>query len=304
MFAGTRTQGASAVEGAWPAMGSVTLDAASAEYVIYLQASGRPASTVAAVRSCLHLFSVFSGSLSLDAAATRAIPFLAERGRTRRRNTQAVTFSHLRTFFTFCLRSGWLKVNPLADLRQPKQEQIVTQPLTDREIVALYAAASAWQRAAIVVMLGSGMRIGELAALRWQDIRDGYVVVRGKGGKERVLAPGRTGMAALYQMPHKGDRVFLCTYGSMKVGLAKLSHVAHVKMHPHQFRHSFAYRFLEAGGTIEELSEILGHARLDTTMVYVRAFRRERALDAMRAHNPADALFSKSSGEKWKVRAN
>jgi site-specific recombinase XerD len=291
MSARMQAQGASAQEGAWPTVGTVTLSAACAEYVLYLQATGRPQTTVQAVRSCLHLFSLYTSPVSIADAATKAIPFLAERSQTRKRNTQAVTFSHLKTFFVFCLRYGWLERNPLADLNRPRQEQIVTQPLSDREIVALYAAASPWQRAAIVVMLGSGMRIGELAALRWQDIRDGYVVVHGKGDRERTLAPGRTGMAALYQMPHKGERVFPCTYGSMKVGLAKLSRVADVKMHPHQFRHSFSHRFLDAGGTIEELSEILGHARLDTTMVYVRAFRRERALEAMRAYNPADALF-------------
>jgi integrase len=62
--------------------------------------------------------------------------------------------------------------------------------------------------------------------------------------------------------------------------------------HAHQLRHTFAQRFLEAGGAIEDLSEILGHARLDTTAIYVRAFRRERALDAQRKFNPADALFT------------
>jgi len=260
-------------------------------YIEYLQAVGRPATTVTVVRSSLHLFLVFAGPVSITTAVQQAIPFLAHRARTCRRNTHVASFNQLKAFFAYSVRFGYIKANPLADMKRPRDEIVVTQPLSDREILALYEAANDWQRAAIVLLLGSGMRIAELANLRWDELRDGQVLVHGKGHKQRLLAPGGTAMALLYQLPRTRGTVFPLAYQSIKVGLARLARRAQVPFNPRQLRHTFAHRFLEAGGAIEDLSELMGHARLDTTAIYVRAYRRERALDAQRRFNPADALF-------------
>jgi integrase len=56
-------------------------------------------------------------------------------------------------------------------------------------------------------------------------------------------------------------------------------------------------RFIHLGGTIQELSRLLGHSKLDTTMQYLRADLEDRALEAQRRLNPADALLGGGGGK-------
>ena len=273
-----------------------TLDFAIREYVQFMRAAGRSPATVHVVGVCLNVFRRFSGPVTIEQAASQAIPFLAERSQYCRRNTLCAYSAYLRGFFRFCVRHKWLEESPFDGMPSPKPEKVVTQPLTDHEILALYEAGDQWTRPMLVLLLGSGMRIGELASLRWSDVRDGQVTVRGKGAKQRTLAPGGRAMAALYALPRDGDWVFPFTCNGAKERLKRLSRHTGIAFHPHQLRHSFSDRFLRAGGSIEELSEILGHASLNTTAIYVAAYRRERALESQRRLNPADALFSRRQG--------
>ena len=275
---------------------SAELGTAINAYIQYLRATGHPASTIETVASCLRVFARYVGPVTVTVAAAHVIPFLAERSAHLRHNSQSTYFSFMRGFFGFCVRQAWLAADPLAGLRAPRPERVVTQPLTDREIMALYEAGDQWTRAMVILLLGSGMRIGELSGLRWADVRDGQVLVKGKGSKERTLAPGQRAMAMLYALPRDSEWVFPFTYTAVKDRMRRLSRVAHVPMHPHQLRHSFANRYLEAsGGDIETLSAILGHESLTSTAVYLRAFRRERSLEKQRRFNPADALFAAST---------
>ncbi len=269
----------------------ITVKDAVSRYIQSLCASGYSEFTTISATSILGQFATYADGAALADVGDRAIAWLALRRRQVRRNTLCANSSHVKQFLKFCKDNGWIESNPVADMKRPCAEQVVTQPLSDREILALCEAATGWQRTAIVLLLGTGMRIGELAALRWQDIYDQYVVVHGKGSKQRTLAPGRRAMEMLRELPQAGDKVFPCTYGGIKTVLRRLSVRSGIYFHPHQFRHTFSHRFLEAGGSFEELSEILGHANLNTTAVYVRAFRRDRALAAQRRWNPADALF-------------
>jgi len=271
---------------------SASLTSAIALYMQYLRATGHPATTVTSVASCLRIFARYVGPVTVAVAAQQIIPFLAERSVHLRHNSQSTYFSFMHGFFAFCVRQGYLAADPLAGLRAPKPERVVTQPLTDREIMALYEVGDRWTRPMLVLLLGSGMRIGELSGLRWADVRDGQVLVRGKGSKERTLAPGRRAMAMLYALPRDGEWVFPFTCTSAKDRMRRLSRVAHVPMHPHQFRHTFAHKFLRAsGGDIVTLSALMGHESLSTTMIYLRSASREEMLAKQREYNPADALF-------------
>jgi site-specific recombinase XerD len=122
-------------------------------------------------------------------------------------------------------------------------------------------------------------------------VGDGVLLLHGKGKKQRTVAPGVTALRALMTLPRDGEWVFPFGYSHIAYRLRQLSRRSGVKFHPHQFRHTFSHRLLEAGATIEELAEILGHVSIETTMIYLRAFRRERALESQRRLNPADRLF-------------
>ncbi|RPJ22849.1 MAG: hypothetical protein EHM35_17850, partial [Planctomycetaceae bacterium] len=135
---------------------------------------------------------------------------------------------------------------------------------------------------------------GELAALRWQDVGEGVLLLHGKGNKQRTVAPGVAAFRELMRLPRDEDKIFPWSREAIIARLHRLSVRSGVVFHAHQFRHTFAHRYLPYGG-IEELAEIFAHVSIETTRTYLRAYRRERMLEAMVRFNPADALFAARS---------
>ena len=272
------------------------IETAIERYLQSLRAGGYSPYTVVCAGSCLRAFAAYVGTDDIPAAGDAAIDFLAFRSGRVGRNSLCASWSNVSQFLAFCVRRGWLATNPLEGARRPKKEEVVTQPLSDADILAILKEARPWERAAIVLLLGSGMRIGELAGLRWQDVGEGVLLLHGKGKRERIVAPGVSAMRELMRLPRKSDWVFPLTYESIKTALAKLSRRSGVRFHPHQLRHTFAHRFMEeSNGDLEALNAILGHNSLDMTMIYLRAYRRDRALEAQVRYNPADRLFGEAA---------
>lgn len=274
----------------------IVLSAAADAFERSLRAQGQSRNSVPVVASCLRKFTAYMGNVEAEAATQRVVDYLVLRSATLKPNSFRAEFSHLRQFFNFCFYEGWIERNPFARMRTPPKEIVVTQPLSDAEILALLEhSRTVWGRAAIILLLGSGMRIGELSALRWQDVGEGTLLLHGKGNKQRIVAPGAAALRALMTLPRDSAWVFPFTYEHIAYRLRRLSQRSGVCFHPHQLRHTFANRFLREGGSIENLAEILGHAQLDSTLIYVRAFRREAALAAQVKFNPADRLLIERS---------
>jgi len=280
-----------------PTKGSAVISVVTAAnlYLQSLRATGHSPHTLASVASCLHLFIAFTGNIGIDRVSQQVIAFLAHRAETVKPNSLCADFSHLKQFLLFSVRQGWLERSPLDGMRSPKKEIVVTMPLSDAEILAILEAANLWERAMIVLLLGTGMRIGELAALRWQDVGEGVLLLHGKGNKQRTVAPGVAAFRELMRLPRDDDRVFPWSREAIIARLHRLSKRS-VSFHPHQLRHTYAHRVLGNMG-IEELAEVMGHVSIETTRGYLRAYRRERMLEAMVAYNPADALFERTRPE-------
>ena len=273
----------------------VPLSTATHAFLQSLRASGFSHNTVANAASCYLLFQNRVGDISVSQAATHAVDFLAWRARTVKRNSLCANFAHMKGLCAYCVREGYIKKSPLEGMRYPRQEKVVTQPLSDQAMLRIVEYALGWQRSAVLLLFGTGMRIGELANLTWDDVGDGVLLLHGKGSKQRTVAPGAVALRELMRLPRKGRKVFPVSGNAIKDGFRRLSKRSGVPFHPHQIRHTFAHKFLTHGGAIEDLSQILGHSCLDTTAIYIRAFRRERALDAQRHFNPTDSLFSERS---------
>jgi integrase/recombinase XerC len=158
------------------------------------------------------------------------------------------------------------------------------------------AAGDHIDRVIIILLLGSGMRLGELVKLTWADVHGDELLLHGKGGKERRVAPGRVALAALSSLPRTDGAVLPFKASNLKRRLKVLSLKTGIQaFHAHALRHSFSDRFIAAGGSVEELSFVLGHSNLNTTMIYIRRHQRDRALEAQRRLNPCDALLGGDS---------
>ena len=266
------------------------------KYLMAMRANGRARNTIETVGGCLRIWQRYLGDVNLRRAAASAIPYLSQRLDTLSHNSGCVEFQRFRCFFRYCVRQHLLPDSPLEGMRPPRPTETPITVLSDAQIRALIRAGDAYDRAAVLLMLGSGMRVGEVVLLRWVDCIDGRVTVHGKGSKVRRVDPGMVAMGAVNALPHNGQWIFPMTVGVLKWRMHRLAERTCIPFHAHLLRHSFAMRFIRAGGTIEELSKLLGHAKLDTTLIYLRADSEERALQAQRLYNPADALFGGDGG--------
>ncbi len=211
----------------------------------------------------------------------------------------ARTVVAVRGFHRFAVREGLSQVDPSAAVRPPAPAKRLPKalPLTDIERILDAAGAPGTalalrDRALLELLYGTGARISEAVGLDLDDLDlDGdngdAVLLRGKGGKERMVPVGSYARAALdaYLVRGRGalsglgkglPAVFLNARGgrlsrqSAWAVLAKAADRAGVttEVSPHTLRHSFATHLLDGGADVRVVQELLGHASVTTTQVY------------------------------------
>lgn len=154
--------------------------------------------------------------------------------------------------------------------------------------------------AAAEVLYGSGLRVGELAALTRDRVDERRMLVRvfGKGSRERVVPLGKRALAALRRFwtaaggePRPGDPLLPGRAGAVSARTlerdvqALLVHLGpSAATHPHALRHSFATHLLDRGADLRAVQELLGHQSLRTTQIYTHVTRRRLKEAYARAH--------------------
>jgi len=184
---------------------------------------------------------------------------------------------------------NWLAAEELApaaglrSLRKPRVPAKLVEPVADDAMRRLLAAAGVRDRAILLLLLDTGLRVSEAAALRLGDLRpDGTLKVRGKGSKERIVPVGSTARQAIIRylgqrsQGRPDDALFLGRKG--EISARGLQHMVRRlkgrvgmtgRLSPHSLRHTFARSYLVNGGDVFSLQRILGHATLDMVKRYV-----------------------------------
>jgi len=206
--------------------------------------------------------------------------------------------SALRSFFRFLVLSGFVKTDATAQLTTPSTWLALPKFLTVAEAEALLQAPDEKKpqgvrdRAMLEVLYGSGLRVSELAALKLAEINleDGFLVCRGKGGKERIVPLGRSSGRAVRRYlaevrprldPGGREELFLSRRGRpfTRQGVWKLLRQHAVtaglaaRISPHVLRHSFATHLLERGADLRSVQLMLGHSQITTTQIYTHVTR-------------------------------
>ncbi|MED5537507.1 MAG: site-specific tyrosine recombinase XerD [Pseudomonadota bacterium] len=212
--------------------------------------------------------------------------------------TAARRRSSVRQFYRFALAEGWRTDDPSRRLDAPKQGRPLPKSLSRDEIDRLLAAAAARDAAAglrlvalVELAYASGLRVSELLGLKVEAVRrdPAYLIVRGKGGKER-LAPlnpaARTALKAWLtardarRKPETPDSPWLFPSSGRSGHLtprrfAQLLDEAAVaagldpaRVSPHVLRHAFATHLLEGGADLRVVQTLLGHTDIATTQIY------------------------------------
>jgi site-specific recombinase XerD len=201
-----------------------------------------------------------------------------------------------------CHRGAGLSAG-LRALRRPHVPRRLIALFSDAELRRLLALADERERALVLLLFDTGLRLSELVSLRVGDVRpDGTLHVLGKGAKERIVPLGTTARRALVRYlgtrarASAIDPLFTGRQGALsqrgtQQAIARLGRRAGVgtRCSPHTFRHTFAHGYLVNGGDVFSLQQILGHATLDMVRRYVTLSEAD-LVARHRTASPADRL--------------
>lgn len=225
--------------------------------------------------------------------------------------SQARLIAGIRSFFKFIRLEGYIENDPSALIESPRLGRKLPDVLTVEEIDAMIAALpgdkaeTPRNHAIIETLYGSGLRVSELVDLRMSrlSLDDGYVMVEGKGEKQRVvpLSPVSIELIREYlpiraEGPVKregSDILFLNRRGASLTRvmvfyiIRNLAAAAGItkKVSPHTLRHSFATHLLEGGANLRAIQEMLGHESIATTEIYLH-LDRTRLRTELLTHHP------------------
>jgi integrase/recombinase XerD len=207
----------------------------------------------------------------------------------------ARTVVAVRGFHRFAVADGLAVLDPASGVKPPTPAKRLPKALPLSDVEAILEASGApgttlalRDRALLEVLYGTGARISEAVGLDVDDLDDvdGTVLLRGKGGKERLVPIGsyaRDAVAAYLVRGRpelasgkSGPALFLNAQGgrlsrqSAWTVLTKAADRAGVTrdVSPHTLRHSFATHLLDGGADVRVVQELLGHASVTTTQVY------------------------------------
>lgn len=264
---------------------------------------GAAANTLGAYARDLEDFCAAAGTAASPADISAYLRGLARAGLSAR--TQARRLSSLRQFFRFLLREGIRADDPTADADAPRLPKALPKYLTEAEVEALMGAAERpVERAGLEILYATGLRISEMLALPARALStDAQVLlVRGKGGRERIVAlsdAAKAAAAALRDTAPKGARHLFpgrmpgeaLTRQGFNLILKRVALQARLdpaRVSPHVLRHSFASHMLARGADLRSLQMLLGHADIATTEIYTHVLA-ERLQKLVEAHHPLAA---------------
>ncbi len=206
-------------------------------------------------------------------------------------------FSAARGWLRYLESAGTLKRNPAATVRSSRLPRRLPRPWTREDVRLLLdrpfeGRFGARDRAMLEALYGAGLRVSELVSLRLAQLNldGGYVVVIGKGNKERpvpVGAPAREALRAYLEGPRAAllrGRASPCVFvtprgrpmsrqGFWKLLRQRALALGLPEVSPHRLRHSFATHLLEGGADLRAVQAMLGHADIATTQVYTDVAR-------------------------------
>lgn len=225
--------------------------------------------------------------------------------------SQARIVSGVKGFFRFLTAEKFIDENPSILLETPRSGKHLPEVLTIEEIDSMIGAIdpekkeASRNRAIIETLYGCGLRVSELTDLEIGKIYfdEGFVMVRGKGSKERVVPMSETAIECIrdymsdrLSLPIvKGEENYLflnrsghrLTRQMIFTIIKRLAREVGIKKNisPHTLRHSFATHLLEGGANLRAIQQMLGHESIATTEIYLH-IDRSRLRTEILLHHP------------------
>jgi integrase/recombinase XerD len=222
--------------------------------------------------------------------------------------------SCVRGFYRWLLKDKRVKHDPTVNIESPASWMVLPKSLAESEVAEMLQKTGAAAHAAdargtalrdhamLELLYAGGLRVGEIVALRQEDLRleTASVQVRGKGDKERIVPIGRSAVEAIEAYVQRGRpglaqttrvglqrALFLSVRGRALTTQSVWQMVRGVNSHasPHTLRHSCATHMVEHGADLRTVQILLGHADIATTQVYTH-LAIDRLKTVHRMHHP------------------
>ena len=213
--------------------------------------------------------------------------------------TVARSVSVLRGFYRWLADEGVLRGNPLEDMESPRTTRSLPEVLSLDEVESLLSQPNPSNpigmrdKAMLELLYATGLRVSEFVHLVLNNVNleAGYLIVLGKGGKQRVVPMGQEALDWLRRYLEESRKRLLANRQSTLVfvsqwgkGMSRQGFWKIIKKYalmagirknisPHTLRHSFASHLLEGGADLRSIQSLLGHVDISTTQIYTHVTR-------------------------------
>jgi len=230
----------------------------------------------------------------LDITKTHIEAYIKNEKRKRTKHSSiARKISAIKSFHKYLLVEKYVKVDYSKNIETPKLEKKLPQVLSFEEVELILdnlpneSALDKRNKAMVELMYATGIRVSEMISLDIGDIHlnMGFIQVRGKGNKERMLPIGEMSIDALREyitesrivLNKKNNEALFLNYMGNRISrqsfwkfIKEYSDYIGIKkeISPHKLRHSFATHLLESGVDLRMVQELLGHEDISTTQIY------------------------------------
>lgn len=209
--------------------------------------------------------------------------------------SQSRMLSSLRGFYNWAQEEKYITQNPILLFENPRQNRSIPVVLSEKEVqrildvIPMNEQFSTRDKAIIELLYACGLRVSEACELKLSllRIKNGYIIVTGKGNKQRLVPIHEEAIKYLelyleHERPNTkpktndSDTVFLSNRGgsltrqSIFMKLKRFAALAGIKKNisPHTMRHSFATHLIERGADLRVVQQLLGHESITTTEIY------------------------------------
>ena len=223
--------------------------------------------------------------------------------------------SALRHLYRYLLLDKLIEHDPTLNIDSPKQWKVLPKALARDEMEAMLSgshpasdrqqdeAIALRNRAMLEVFYAGALRVSEIIGIKLEDLKldVGYVLVRGKGDKERIVPLGKSAQQALAEYMKEARNVLMGRNSSPLLFLGRrarkltrqrvwqivraASFSAGRHASPHMLRHSCATHMVENGADLRTVQTILGHADISTTQIYTHVAL-DRLKNVYQKHHP------------------
>lgn len=259
--------------------------------------------TIEQYQKSIEKFINICGEIDVNNINKETIVYFMKSLRTVSPGTANYYLRGLRAFVNFCE----LPVK-VALVKEPKKEII---PFTDGQVKSIFnqvdrnTFVGKRDYAILQMLYDTGIRVSELTGIRRKDILNDYILVKGKGNKERIVPIGITCQKALadylkYVDDIPEDEPIFITENNLPINrnvvysrlkeYANRANIKNVRVSPHTFRHTFARKCVMSGTNPLVLQSLLGHESLEMVRRYTKLFAHDIVEEHARI-SPSDSLF-------------